>query len=92
MKTKKITLTNNFHGTEVTVYGKRSYNNWIWDLSKAQVTKITKALCGMAECSCGITRESVWDLYNNDDGSGFLRSWEEEYNEQWEGITGGKYV
>jgi hypothetical protein len=69
MKKEKITLRNDFHGTEVNI---RANDGDI--LSTYQMRRIEKKLCGMDECCCGIVRgpqrdkdgnplelESLWD-------------------------------
>lgn len=44
----RITIKNHFHGTQSQINGN------IGDkLSKAQVNKLFKALCGMDDCYCG---------------------------------------
>lgn len=47
MKTTQITLTNNFHGTEVTI---RPVDGRV---SHRAGTRAWKALCGMKDCICG---------------------------------------
>lgn len=42
-----ITLTNDFHRTEVDL---RPRN---WELSPRQVARARKALCGIKDCTCG---------------------------------------
>lgn len=44
---KKITLTNDFHGTSINLVVRRGR------LSLRQVRRARSALCGMADCKCG---------------------------------------
>jgi hypothetical protein len=56
MKTKKITFTNPFHNTTVTVNAKITKEDEKYrrlELSKYQAKKIKKTLCGMDDCNCG---------------------------------------
>ena len=53
----KVTLTNDFHNTKVTLNGKEQLsgtlsNRWDVRLSAQQVKKARLALCGMDGCSC----------------------------------------
>lgn len=50
MKTKLITLRNDFHNTEVRV---RVKGESPWKLSIGQTRRIDQELCGMTECQCG---------------------------------------
>lgn len=55
MKTKTITLSNDFHNTAVTVRVPIDEEYPI-QLSKSQTRRIENALCGMIECECGGVR------------------------------------
>ena len=44
----KITLTNDFHGTEATVRVKGDRK-----LSRSQIRRVRKVLCGIDSCTCG---------------------------------------
>lgn len=44
----RITIKNHFHGTQSQING-----NVGDKLSKAQESKLFKALCGMTDCTCG---------------------------------------
>lgn len=57
----KLTLSNNFHGTSVTLLarseGKTDLNNYgeeipIVDLSPGQVQRAKRTLCGISGCMC----------------------------------------
>jgi len=43
----KITLTNDYHNTEITLASKGDY------LSAGQVVKARRTLCGVSGCTCG---------------------------------------
>lgn len=47
-KMEKITLTNDFHNSAVTLQA--NLGEW---LSARQIQKARKALCGMQDCTCG---------------------------------------
>jgi hypothetical protein len=64
MKTETITLTNDFHGTSVTlrVNGDR--------LSAGQMRRMRRELCGMSDCCCGTIRgKQTHGLHINQDGT-----------------------
>jgi hypothetical protein len=50
---KKITLSNDFHSTEITLQIKESGGAAIGTLSAGQVKKARRALCGISGCTCG---------------------------------------
>ena len=52
MTTQQVTLTNSFHGSEITLRAKLDARGVAW-LSAGQVRKARRALCGMSDCSCG---------------------------------------
>lgn len=61
--TKRTTLINNFHNTEVTV------NALPGDLlSKHQVRRIKRTLCGIKDCSCGTCRGGKYGVREFDSG------------------------
>ena len=72
----KATFTNNFHNTEVTVHSKRQ-NTAHHSLSKGQVRKIRKALCGIKGCTCGHdclkSTDKYWVVYEEQDGGATFR-------------------
>jgi hypothetical protein len=83
----KITLTNNFHNTAVSVYvtplfSTDGHGTGQFYCSKSQVKRINKALCGMSSCGCGVTRGEGYDLYTFPDGDGYLANWVNEYNSE----------
>lgn len=49
-KTKLITLTNDFHGTEITIRVKAKDNYYI--ISRYQMNRMWKILCGHKDCTC----------------------------------------
>jgi hypothetical protein len=58
---KKITLTNSFHGTEITVLVKSAALLAMYpsELSKSQrrtVKRIRLRLCSTNDCACGVVR------------------------------------
>lgn len=69
MKTK-ITLSNSFHNTEVTLIAKGGY------LSRGQVRRARKALCGIGECCCGGSAgqrpDGQYGLEERQDGGAYL--------------------
>lgn len=77
-KRQRITLTNHFHNSEVTILGKR--NGY---LSPGQVRRIEKELCGCESCACGRTvrDENGWILDYLSDGGAILRNAKLDYNE-----------
>ncbi len=67
---KKITLTNSFHKTEITVLSSHNTATETWfqiqcarhdaratKAEKAKYRKVFKALCGQTDCCCGIVRK-----------------------------------
>ena len=72
MSAKMITLENEFHGTSITVrriissaegidyLNELAAASWTRTafavLAKRQLRRIEKALCGMADCKCGVVR------------------------------------
>lgn len=48
-ETMKITIRNNYHNTEASV----TVNRLPADISKRQVDRIRRALCGISGCTCG---------------------------------------
>lgn len=70
----KTTFTNDFHNTSITLVAKKSYANNLYTLSKGQVAKCRKALCGINGCTCGnnVLKErgnSNLTVCDNGDGS-----------------------
>jgi hypothetical protein len=55
---KKVTLTNDFHNTEVTIIIPDS-----GELSRRQTLKVNSTLCGNPDCCCGTIRGSQESLY-----------------------------
>jgi len=51
MKTKQVILTNDFHQTEYTASARRCASGLV--LSKYQVKKAKRVLCGIEGCACG---------------------------------------
>ena len=51
MTRRKITLTNNFHHTSVTLRARRSPRGMV--LSRRQVLRARRELCGCEGCTCG---------------------------------------
>ena len=51
MKTKQVILTNDFHQTEYTASARRCASGLV--LSKYQVKKAKRVLCGIEGCTCG---------------------------------------
>lgn len=55
---KLITLTNDFHNTEVILRCKQVFNAMkreyvpVWELSEYQVHRARKMLCGVRDCGC----------------------------------------
>ena len=47
----KITLKNQFHGTEVTLNAKETDNGYL--ISKSQGARAKRELCGIHTCTCG---------------------------------------
>lgn len=47
-----LTLTNDFHNTEVTIRAK----SLPWRVTPSQQRRIDRALCGMSDCKCGTIR------------------------------------
>jgi len=45
----KITIKNNFHGTEARV----RFSSLPATLTAGQIKRVRRALCGMTDCSCG---------------------------------------
>jgi hypothetical protein len=60
----KVTLMNNFHNTETTVFSKRGF------ISARSIKRAEEKLCGIKECECGGIRgpQSV-ELFYMMDGS-----------------------
>jgi len=71
----KITLTNDFHGTETNmiVYG---YGYLGYEVSVRAARRAQRKLCGVAGCRCGITRGGRYDLCI-DDGRAWIEDREE---------------
>lgn len=69
MKTVKMTLTNEFHGTSVTLSAKIHYGLALLTLSPWQVRKAKSTLCGIEGCSCsnelGQRPAGDWDVTPN---------------------------
>lgn len=63
-----ITLKNNFHNTEVQV---RTTEGKV--LTKNQLRRIEKTLCGISECTCGIVRDDEYRLEPVGNGWGIVR-------------------
>ena len=72
----KATFTNSFHNTEVTVRSKRE-NTAHHSLSKGQVRKIRKALCGIEGCTCARnclkSTDRYWVVHEEQDGGATFR-------------------
>ena len=47
----KTTLTNTFHGTEVTLVDRHATG--VMTLTNAQIRRARQTLCGIAGCTCG---------------------------------------
>ena len=52
MSTKRITLSNEFHNTKIEMVAQLDGQGNVW-LSKGQVVKARRALCGIEGCTCG---------------------------------------
>ncbi len=53
----KITLTNSFHNTSVNVITAPTEHEGLgYLLTKRQVKRIDKKLCGIEDCGCGVVR------------------------------------
>ena len=52
MTTKTITLSNEFHNTEINLIAKIDARGNVW-LSKGQVSRARRTLCGIGGCTCG---------------------------------------
>ena len=85
MKTKKITLSNDFHKTEITLVAKfigqvNGENLYQWHLSDRQVKRARRKLCPCSDCTCirtfigtrGAQREWVACHQDYSDGSAYL--------------------
>ena len=54
METEKITLRNEFHNTEVGLLVDRdAYHQGGADLSRSQILRARRELCGVQGCQCG---------------------------------------
>ena len=56
MERKKVTMKNDFHNTEATVYCQYDAQRNTGYLSPRQYSRALKKLCGMADCECGGVR------------------------------------
>jgi hypothetical protein len=69
---KKITLTNDFHNTSVTLIVKDHNPGDAVEISSSQYYRARRALCGMETCGCGDTRGGDYALYSDHDRYGDL--------------------
>lgn len=49
----KITLRNDFHGTEYTIHCIHGRLSSGWIISASQAKRADRRLCGMSDCCCG---------------------------------------
>ncbi len=56
-----ITFTSRFHPTSYTFRVDLAPDRYAVPLSKSQVRRAEKALCGMSDCDC-----ALWDSHNDD--------------------------
>ena len=52
MKTTTITLTNDFHGSQIALRARNTVDG-MYALSAGQVRRARSELCGMTGCTCG---------------------------------------
>jgi len=75
MKTKQVTLTNDFHQTEYIASARRCASVLV--LSKYQVKKAHRVLCGIEGCTCGDSAGCrPAQVMVMQDGSGLIEKWE----------------
>jgi hypothetical protein len=88
-ESKKFTLRNRFHNTEVNVVLKKD-GRGNYPLSESQIKRVRKTLCGCTYCSCGVVRgPQQWGLeydFDNVDWT-FYPKWtvkkgRDEYDEE----------
>ena len=48
----RMDIRNDFHNTEVTLVAKSVYKG-VWHLTRSQVNRARRVLCGVAGCTCG---------------------------------------
>lgn len=79
---KKITLFNNFHGSQVTVNAVKTDSDYHFYLSKGQMKRAVGVLCGMGACGCGGFRCDGVVVTELPDGDGEIFLSRQEYNDR----------
>ena len=70
METDMITLTNDFHGTEVRVRVPAA----TWELTARQIARVRRALCGIPGCTCNHDNAGcrIKQVETRPDGTGYV--------------------